>query len=46
MSHLSIYQMMCNEKIARAIILEDDAIVSHEFEAIVKDSLKKVFKKC
>lgn len=44
MSHLSIYQMMCNEKIARAIILEDDAIVSHEFEAIVKDSLKKVSK--
>lgn len=46
MSHLSIYQIMCNEKIEKAIILEDDAIVSQEFEHIVLDSLKKVPKKC
>ncbi|WP_424409747.1 glycosyltransferase family 25 protein [Pasteurella sp. PK-2025] len=46
MSHLSIYQIMCNEQIEQAIILEDDAIVSQEFEYIVLDSLKKVPKKC
>lgn len=41
MSHLLIYKMMLEKNIDKAIILEDDAIVSQEFESIVKDSLKK-----
>ncbi|MGC6408977.1 glycosyltransferase family 25 protein [Bisgaard Taxon 45] len=42
MSHLFIYNMMQEQDIANAIILEDDAIVSQEFEQIILDSLKKV----
>lgn len=42
MSHLYIYNMMQEQNIDKAIILEDDAIVSQEFEHIVLDSLNKV----
>lgn len=45
MSHINAYHYIVNNNIDRAIILEDDAIVSQEFEAIVKDSLKKVSSK-
>ncbi|MFP4793960.1 glycosyltransferase family 25 protein [Pasteurella multocida] len=42
MSHLLIYKMILEQNIDKAIILEDDAIVSQEFEHIVLDSLNKV----
>ncbi|EEX51326.1 glycosyltransferase family 25 protein [Pasteurella dagmatis] len=41
LSHLSIYEMIVQNKIEKAIILEDDAIVSQVFESLVKDSIRK-----
>lgn len=42
MSHINLYHHIVNNKIEKAIILEDDAIVSQEFEKIVEQSLDKV----
>ncbi|WGE32943.1 glycosyltransferase family 25 protein [Actinobacillus genomosp. 1] len=42
MSHIKAYQYLVDNHIKEAIILEDDAIVSHYFRRIVADALKKV----
>lgn len=42
MSHINIYEYMRTHQIERAIILEDDAIVSQEFKTIIKDALNKL----
>ncbi|MFQ1015439.1 glycosyltransferase family 25 protein [Avibacterium paragallinarum] len=42
MSHIKLYEYIATNKIDKAIILEDDAIVSLDFEDIVKEALKKV----
>lgn len=42
LSHISLYEKMVNENIEEMLILEDDAIVSQEFEKIVLDILNKV----
>ncbi|TDQ58070.1 glycosyl transferase family 25 [Mesocricetibacter intestinalis] len=42
LSHIGVYEHIVQNKINEAIILEDDAIVSHYFERIVTDALRKV----
>lgn len=42
MSHIKVYEHIVANNIQQAIILEDDAIVSQEFERIVKDVLNKI----
>lgn len=42
MSHIRAYQHLVDNNIKEAIILEDDAIVSHYFRRIVADVLRKV----
>jgi lipooligosaccharide galactosyltransferase I len=41
MSHIKLYEHIREINIPEAIILEDDAIVSHHFKEIVLDALKK-----
>ncbi|WP_118813867.1 glycosyltransferase family 25 protein [Haemophilus haemolyticus] len=43
-SHIRAYEHIVENKIESAIILEDDAIVSHFFKEIVQDALNKVKK--
>lgn len=45
MSHIQLYRRIIDNNIEQAIILEDDAIVYQDFEAIVRDILKKVPKR-
>ncbi|MDU4895525.1 MAG: glycosyltransferase family 25 protein [Haemophilus parainfluenzae] len=45
MSHINVYEYIIENNIESAIVLEDDAIVSHYFEEIVQDALNKVGKK-
>ncbi|MEE6074840.1 glycosyltransferase family 25 protein [Avibacterium paragallinarum] len=42
MSHIKLYEYLVANNIEQAIILEDDAIVSLDFEDIVKEALRKV----
>lgn len=44
MSHINVYEYIIENNIESAIVLEDDAIVSHYFEEIVQDALNKVGK--
>lgn len=41
-SHIRLYEHMVSNNIPIAIILEDDAIVSHDFKKIVLDVLQKI----
>lgn len=42
MSHIKLYEYMVEKSLQEIIILEDDAIVSQEFERIIKDVLYKI----
>lgn len=42
LSHIKVYEYIVKNNISQAIILEDDAIVSQDFEKIVNLSLNKV----